>query len=170
MLDSKKDIRIVKEVSYWRFYFSIRPDMLTEDYKTLSRIGYYTEYDNGDYHEKMNAMKFAFEEFSKNTEKINICLGCHFSFESEDFFFDEESSEEESLQALIGLKEKIEKEVEELQNPDTEFEEYLKKLNDFLDGLLDMYLKYKELYKIFEDEKYKRRKEKTKRLWLKYVR
>ena len=159
VLESKKDIRITKELSYWNYNFMIRPDMLHMDTNTLSRLGYNVTYNLESDEDKLAAMIYVFDLFS-SFGTVNICLDTKTVKELNDRW--DSKNPFENYKTLM-------QEVENMGKTDEKYEEFQNRYNTFLDGLLDMHQKYRELYEQFSDDKYQRRAQKAKTLWLKLV-
>lgn len=161
VLSTNKPIRIIKERSFWNYSFVVRSDMLYADSVTLSKLGFYFNCDHQDNEELSKAMKFAFDTFS-DLDVVNVCL---------DHISSKELSEKLNLfeENPSLLKESLMSKIEKLKEDNEEYTAYNEKYTAFLDGLLDLHLKYATLYQQMGEETYKRRAEKAKRLWLRYT-
>lgn len=164
VLQSGKEIRLTKEASFWNYTFVVRPDMLHFDSNTLSKLGKIIQYNTQDENETNAVMRYVFNLFSEHGT-VNLCL---------DEMTIQELNEETDLleKNPVKMMEKITKIMEQLQQgyqePDP-YQEYQQQYQTFLDGLLDLHLKYKTLYQQFGDAAYKRKAEKTKHYWLRYT-
>lgn len=78
VVNSKKEIRIVKDTSCWNYNFAVRPDMLCEDYNTLSRLGINLQFNFDNHEDRLAAMIYAFDLFASHSI-VNIYLDANTS-------------------------------------------------------------------------------------------
>lgn len=159
VLQTNKPIRIVKERSYWNYTPLVRPDMLYVDTDTLSKLGYHLHYNRDK--EEVEAMKYAFDLFSEQAV-VNLCLDGVTLKKLNEL---SDLMEENPLVALEQLAQRI----EQATTKNEAYELYGENYRAFLDGLIDLYAKYEDLYQQFGEARDKRRAEKAKRLWLRYT-
>jgi hypothetical protein len=159
VLNSKKEIRIIKERSHWNYNFLVRPDLLSHDYETLSKLGYNLTFNYQSKEDLLAAMIYVFDFFAR-FGVVNLCMDAKTHQELRDR--DYNSSPQVNLANLLNT-------VQEMGKQDDDFVKYGEKHNQFLDGLLDLHQKYGDLYRTFGDQKYQRRAQKAKTLWLKRV-
>jgi len=158
ILHSNKTVRITRDTSLWNYTFCIRPDMLTEDTNTLSKLGHHICYDFSNHEDRLAAMKYIFDLFSTHGI-VNICL--------DKTTLNQLRSRESHIQgnpfiALLELQEEIEN--KKTDNTPENYQEFEERYNKFLNGLLDLYNnKYRN------NEKYPKRAQRIKSLWLKYI-
>jgi len=157
VLHSNKTVRITRDTSFWNYTFCIRPDMLTEDTNTLSKLGQHICYDFDNDQDRLSAMKYIFDLFSTHG-MVNICLDKTTlkQLHNRESFIDENP-----MLALFELHEMIEN--KKTDNTPENYQEFEEKYNKFLNGLLDLYNNYQK------NEKYQKRAQRVKSLWLKYI-
>lgn len=165
VLSSKKEIRIVKECSHWNYNFAVRPDMLSEDSNTLSRLGINLHFNFDNHEDRLAAMIYAFDLFASHSI-VNIYLDVKTAREINDEF---KLFGHNPILSLLSIHSELEeKKTESIK--DRKYQQFNENYSNFLDGLLDLHIKYKDLYESFGDEKYNRKANRLKNLWVNYSR
>jgi superfamily II RNA helicase len=132
--------------------------MLTEDTNTLSKLGHHICYDFNNYEDRLSAMKYIFDLFS-TYGIVNICLDKTTlnQLRSRDSHI-----QENPIIALLELQQEIENKKTADDTP-ANYQQFEERYNNFLNGLLDLYNNYQK------NEKYQKRAQRVKSLWLKYI-